>query len=1396
MTHSLNEPDLSTKAYKDDHADREQAVRALSSALRLLGAGAAMTHPFKELDFFTEADQDDYAGREQDVRALAARVLSSRTTVLYGRSGLGKTSLLRGGLFPILEKQGFRCLYVRVLDSPLKDLAATLAHQFAPKLPTVGAEGFAPTDENAGALLREAAERLAGEKAGTRRTLLVVFDQFEEFFTIFRDQPLKRYAFVGEIASLIRSGTHEVRVMFSLREDYLYALDDFQRQLPDLFSSAYRLLPLSAVGARAAIVKPLENRDISYDDALVTAVLDALAPHEFESARLQLAAIEVFDRARDVGSGAGVGTNVASFELPDDELEQVRSHGSDRLFRRYLDRALDQVPEDMKMDARTLLDLLITEGETKLALPEEELLNQAVRGRDTTNVMLDELEKSRLIRRTEHPGRVYYELRHECLIAKIRDWQKEHRPFADFLDARSAIRNSSHDMEYRERPARLLSEDILRDGVAPNVERLKLSTPEMEFVLWSTIRRGLPEAVEWKARWEAATQRPIAEVLHEMLENQSTAVRAGAAAAVAKLAPDEKSLIARCVELMRERESTYGSEAVQLAAIDSVGSIAQRHGDLELFSQCLKIAEDADQSPLIRVHALKCALSHLVAEKDPNAVKSWLRLALEGGMTPDLAELQRQASLGFANHATVGQVRQFRKRLHWGRTTLPELTLLADFHQACRVSRKQNTAPAGSGPLAATSGQQYSGLGWWLRRKARKAWEQRALSEFSDRVTRARQVGFLNGAVAGLCWYATIMLPTTILLALIWAPTWQSTFLLLGLGSGLLGFGIAWITGWRAVVCLAEARVINFDASWAAAARRSTWLVWVGLVPLLPFVLVLGLFFFVLFPVLPLLWFPLGLLFRRLWTSMIGALERVMKEVAGQVNDKRVQFLWLTLLTLAVWIAAPLLASTILPWVTPPKWTTGISGIIASFLVFGSALTFGWAGALILSADSAAATSSETIVPQARRRRMRLAVIIIIMLLLPWFVLRHGGDGLPIPGFWKTVTVRDESVAYEGRLRLWPDVAAFRLKVGAAVPLLKVRISPLDKHVQIDFGAKTPLNIPNERTQTKDNRAELLLWMPSREGRFILYDDEDETRRMSATTAFKFEPARVAHSSEAPRLRLVNEEVLPVWIDFSSDPSSDRWTSEIEVAEPETVGDSVDVRKVSVCAVDIHKGVLWTRRQLKNPVIFVFDRSTEAEGLDPLVIVDHSELKVEPANISLESLSSGHEAEFRDGRACLRFELSGLPQQPGEKPQVLVTLRRVFEERQNIQQTMERRKEIEADMEFAQIHGKPATAEKRAELAWSYYLTGEYTKARSAIEEAIRVRGGKHAQDQEILGLVAYKLGDWVTAVQALEFALNDKETRYSSLSVSDAKAALYLKAARKKLSDLNPSAVVPSPHK
>ena len=356
-----------------------------------------MNNPFKELNYFTGKDQDrrDYAGREGDVYALCARILTSRVCVLYGRSGLGKTSLINAGIFPELEAQGFCCVYVRVLDSPLKDLARTLVEQFDSKLPSV-ARGCEATEENAGLLLREAAAHaVAIAPSKSRAGLFVVFDQFEEFFTIFKDEPTKRYVFVREIASFIQSPglpesatgpleqrrQPEARVMFSLREDHLCALDDFQRQLPDLFSNSYRLMPLTVRGARAAIVKPLEERGIPYDEELVTALLDSLAHRDFESVQLQLMASEAFrktpaGKAPEANSSqeaerSGERNGQHRFALLPEEVERIRS-GAEGVFRRYLDEAIKKVPKDLEAGARDLLDVLITANETKLTLTDEE----------------------------------------------------------------------------------------------------------------------------------------------------------------------------------------------------------------------------------------------------------------------------------------------------------------------------------------------------------------------------------------------------------------------------------------------------------------------------------------------------------------------------------------------------------------------------------------------------------------------------------------------------------------------------------------------------------------------------------------------------------------------------------------------------------------------------------------------------------------------------------------------------------------------------------------------------------------------------------------------------------------------------------------------------------------
>src|SRR5580692_10008783 len=71
-------------------------------------------HPWLGLTSFTEETREYFYGREAEVAELARRVQRKLLTILFGQSGLGKTSILRAGLVPRLRSQGYCPVYVRI----------------------------------------------------------------------------------------------------------------------------------------------------------------------------------------------------------------------------------------------------------------------------------------------------------------------------------------------------------------------------------------------------------------------------------------------------------------------------------------------------------------------------------------------------------------------------------------------------------------------------------------------------------------------------------------------------------------------------------------------------------------------------------------------------------------------------------------------------------------------------------------------------------------------------------------------------------------------------------------------------------------------------------------------------------------------------------------------------------------------------------------------------------------------------------------------------------------------------------------------------------------------------------------------------------------------------------
>lgn len=175
------------------------------------------------------------ADREADVNRILQRLNQSncKLLVVYGPSGVGKSSTVNGGLVPALGEQFWDSLpVVPLVQRRYKDWDRELGQALAQAL---GA-GVPPDDPqgNPGTPPTRApeADLFSTLQALERGSVpVLVFDQFEEFFFACPD-PLDRRRFWGLVSQcLMGSGT--TRVVLSLREDYLHYLLECERLAQD-----------------------------------------------------------------------------------------------------------------------------------------------------------------------------------------------------------------------------------------------------------------------------------------------------------------------------------------------------------------------------------------------------------------------------------------------------------------------------------------------------------------------------------------------------------------------------------------------------------------------------------------------------------------------------------------------------------------------------------------------------------------------------------------------------------------------------------------------------------------------------------------------------------------------------------------------------------------------------------------------------------------------------------------------------------------------------------------------------------------------------------------------------------------------------------------------------------
>jgi WD40 repeat protein len=364
--------------------------------------------PYKGLAAFEDSELDAllFFGREREIAAVAANVLANRLTVLYGPSGVGKSSLLGAGVARRLRRLSGTPVVVH--DAWAEDPAGRLIASVEAECGELGA--------TAGLVDTVAA---AAQRTGSGE-LHLLLDNFEEYILYHGvEGPLS-----DTLPELLRRPGLRVNVLLALRDDALAELDDFAGRIPELFSNLLRLDRLDRAAGKAAILGPLaryaelSGDEFTAEDELVEAVLDEASTETgVEAPYLQLVLERLWERERDSDSRV---LRLATFR----EIGGARA-----IVREHVHGALGRLPLAEQEAAARVVRQLVTPSGRKVSHEPSDLAEYAEVEDVQLRRLLDTLGRERIVRGVNGmqglPTR--YEIFHDVLGPPILAWQAEHQ---------------------------------------------------------------------------------------------------------------------------------------------------------------------------------------------------------------------------------------------------------------------------------------------------------------------------------------------------------------------------------------------------------------------------------------------------------------------------------------------------------------------------------------------------------------------------------------------------------------------------------------------------------------------------------------------------------------------------------------------------------------------------------------------------------------------------------------------------------------------------------------------------------------------------------------------------------------------------------------------------------
>jgi WD40 repeat protein len=378
---------------------------------------------------FERSEGGIFYGRDREARDMISLIIANRVLVLYSPSGAGKSSLLNtkviSGLeaeqcwvFPIARVQG---------EAPFSISEEQVRNIFSLNVLLSLRDKSSSHEESDfyKMTLIQFFTAFYTSNPEFEEPIVLIVDQAEELFTFYEHRWRERAAFIEELIAAANTFP-ELRVVLSLREDYIAKLDAFRDLIRDKLRARYHLERLSEEAALEAVVRPTIASERHYDEGVAEAIVnDLLETQErdlrgnakiikgefVEPVQLQVVCLNLW-------SAIPAGEK----RITKDHLKQ--SGSVDEALRRFYDASITHAAKNSNTSEGTLRHwfdtTLITPAGTR---------GTVFRDREDTagspNRVIDALVDRHIIRGDWRSGAQWYEITHDRLLRPIRESNRQ-----------------------------------------------------------------------------------------------------------------------------------------------------------------------------------------------------------------------------------------------------------------------------------------------------------------------------------------------------------------------------------------------------------------------------------------------------------------------------------------------------------------------------------------------------------------------------------------------------------------------------------------------------------------------------------------------------------------------------------------------------------------------------------------------------------------------------------------------------------------------------------------------------------------------------------------------------------------------------------------------------------